>query len=75
MAVDGLITVVAQGARGRRTYAVTDAGRADLWQWMVNPPDVIVLRNEFVLRLFLLSTLDPAEDKMQTADPDAPARG
>ena len=61
MAVDHLITVVAEGARGRRTYAITDAGRADLRQWMVNPPDVIVVRNEFVLRLFLLSTLDPAE--------------
>lgn len=61
MAVDGLITVVAEGARGRRTYAITDAGHADLRRWMVNPPDVIVVRNEFVLRLFLLSTVDPAE--------------
>lgn len=61
MAGDGLITVVAEGARGRREYAITDAGRADLRQWMVNPPDVIVVRNEFVLRMFLLSTLDPSE--------------
>ncbi len=61
MAADGLITVIAQGARGRRTYAITPAGRADLRQWMLNPPDVIVVRNELVLRLFLLSTLDPAE--------------
>ena len=71
MAVDGLITVVAEGARGRRTYAITDTGRADLRQWMVNPPDVIVVRNEFVLRLFLLSTLDPAEARRlleRTAD-------
>jgi len=61
MAGDGLVAVVAEGARGRRTYAITDAGRADLRHWMVHPPDVIVVRNEFVLRLFLLSTLDPAE--------------
>ncbi|HEU0240971.1 MAG TPA: PadR family transcriptional regulator [Mycobacterium sp.] len=61
MSDDGLIAVVAEGARGRRTYAITDAGRADLRHWMVNPPDVIVVRNEFVLRLFLLSTLDPTE--------------
>lgn len=74
MAVNGLITVVAEGARGRRTYAITDAGRADLRQWMVNPPDVIVVRNEFVLRLFLLSTLDPAEARRLlewTADTNA----
>src|SRR5215467_7911845 len=61
MAADGQIAVVAEGARGRRTYAITDAGRADLRRWMLDPPDVIVVRNEFVLRLFLLSTLAPAE--------------
>jgi PadR family transcriptional regulator AphA len=61
MADDGLITVVAEGARGRRTYAITDSGRADLRQWMLHPPEVVVVRNELVLRMFLLSTLDPAE--------------
>jgi DNA-binding PadR family transcriptional regulator/L-amino acid N-acyltransferase YncA len=61
LAGDGLVAVVAEGARGRRTYAITDAGRAELRSWMLNPPDVFVVRNEFVLRLFLLSTLD-AED-------------
>lgn len=74
MAVDGLTTVIAEGARGRRTYAITDAGRADLRQWMLNPPDAIVVRNEFVLRLFLLSTLDPAEARRLlelTADANA----
>lgn len=58
LAGDGLVAVVAEGARGRRTYAITDAGRAELRTWMLNPPDVFVVRNEFVLRLFLLSTLD-----------------
>jgi DNA-binding PadR family transcriptional regulator len=61
MAADDLIAVVAEGARGRRTYAITDAGRADLRQWMVDPPGDFVVRNEYVLRLFLLSTLDTAE--------------
>jgi DNA-binding PadR family transcriptional regulator len=58
LANDGLVAVVDEGARGRRTYAITDAGRADLRRWMLNPPDQFVVRNEFVLRLFLLSTLD-----------------
>ncbi len=74
MAADGLIVVVAEGARGRRTYAVTDSGRADLRQWMVNPPGEFVVRNEFVLRLFLLSTLDTAEARRLlewTADANA----
>jgi len=58
LAADGLIAVVDEGARGRRTYAITDGGRAELRRWMLDPPAVFVVRNEFVLRLFLLSTLD-----------------
>lgn len=58
LAGDGLVTVAAEGPRRRRTYAITDTGRAELRRWMLNPPDVFVVRNELVLRLFLLSTLD-----------------
>jgi PadR family transcriptional regulator AphA len=61
LAGDGLVAVVAEGARGRRTYAITDTGRAELRSWMLNPPEVFVVRHEFVLRLFLLSTLDPED--------------
>jgi PadR family transcriptional regulator, regulatory protein AphA len=58
LAADGLVTVVAEGARGRRTYTITDTGRAELRNWMLSPPDVFVARNEFVLRMFLLAALD-----------------
>jgi DNA-binding PadR family transcriptional regulator len=58
LAADGLIAVAEHGPRGRRTYAITAAGRAQLRQWLLNPPDEFVARNELVLRLFLLSTLD-----------------
>ena len=61
MAIDGLITVVATGARRRRTYSITRAGQAELRQWLCNPPGRFVTRSEFVLRLFLLWTLDPAD--------------
>ena len=61
LAANGLVAVIDEGARGRRTYAITEAGRTDLRQWLLHPPDVFVVRNEFVLRLFLLSTLT-AED-------------
>jgi DNA-binding PadR family transcriptional regulator len=61
LAGDGLVAVVEEGPRGRRTYAITDAGRAELRRWMRNPPEQFNVRNEFVLRLFLLSALEPAE--------------
>jgi DNA-binding PadR family transcriptional regulator len=57
----GLADVVGHGPRGRRTYAITDAGRAELRRWMRNPPDTFQVRNEFVLRLFLLPALEPHE--------------
>jgi hypothetical protein len=50
--------VIEEGARGRRTYSIAEKGRAGLRHWLLTPPDDFVVRNEFVLRLFLLSTLD-----------------
>ena len=58
---DGLIEMVDEGARGRRTYGVTQAGQAELRSWLLNPPSGAGVRNEFVLRLFLLSALRPEE--------------
>jgi PadR family transcriptional regulator, regulatory protein AphA len=63
LATDGLIEVAAEGPRGRRTYAITDDGREDLRRWMLNPPEIFTVRNELVLRLFLLSTLEPEQAK------------
>ncbi|WP_063759964.1 PadR family transcriptional regulator [Streptomyces sclerotialus] len=68
LASDGLAEVVEEGARGRKTYAITEAGRADLRQWLINPPRNPVVRNEFVLRLFLLFALDPKEARGVLAD-------
>src|SRR5579871_1620507 len=61
LADDGLAAVIDEGPRGRRTYAITDAGRAELRRWMRNPPETFQVRNEFVLRLFLLHALEPDE--------------
>ncbi|WP_238017523.1 PadR family transcriptional regulator [Dactylosporangium sp. AC04546] len=58
LAADGLAEVVEEGPRGRRTYAITETGRADLRRWVLDPNDDPVVRNEHTLRLFLLSTLD-----------------
>ena len=57
---DGLIEVTHEGARGSRTYAVTDAGREELRTWLLTPPAAgAKVRNELVLRMFLLSALEP----------------
>ncbi|HVQ89827.1 MAG TPA: PadR family transcriptional regulator [Mycobacteriales bacterium] len=64
LAADGLATVVEEGPRGRRTYAITAAGRVELRRWVLDPDDDPVVRNEHTLRLFLLSTLD-TEDARQ----------
>jgi PadR family transcriptional regulator AphA len=61
MALEGLITVVASGRRRRRTYSITQNGQTELQRWLRNPPVKFVARSEFVLRLFLMSTLDPAD--------------
>jgi PadR family transcriptional regulator AphA len=59
----GLVEVVGEGARGSKTYGVTDDGRAELRRWMFSPLSDAPARNEFVLRLFLLSTLDLADTR------------
>jgi len=61
LAEDGLIEVVEQGARGRRTYAITAAGRAVLRAWLLSPPKERAVRDERTLRLCLISALGPAE--------------
>lgn len=60
LAGEGLIEVVAEGARGSRTYAITAAGRDALRDWMVSPPKESRVRSEEILRLFMLSALEPS---------------
>lgn len=56
----GLVEVTHEGARNSRTYAVTPAGRDTLREWLLTPPGRgAKVRNEQVLRMFLLSALDP----------------
>lgn len=58
----GLVEVVDEGARGSRTYAVTPSGHEELRSWLLTPPaGPARVRNEQVLRMFLLSALEPAD--------------
>jgi DNA-binding PadR family transcriptional regulator len=62
LAERGLVEVTEEGPRGSRTYAVTAAGREELRAWLLEPPaQPRKMRNEQVLRLFLLSALDPPD--------------
>ena len=58
---EGLVEVVAEGARRSRTWGVTDAGRAELRRWMTETEPVRTQRNETGLRWFLVFLLEPAE--------------
>ncbi len=61
LAERGLVEVTAEGARGSRTWSVTAAGRAELRSWLLDPAPGGKVRNEAVLRMFLLSALDPPD--------------
>jgi PadR family transcriptional regulator, regulatory protein AphA len=49
------------GARGRKEYAITDAGRAELHRWMTSPDEDPPQRSAVLLRVFLLGELTPSE--------------
>ncbi|BCJ39654.1 hypothetical protein GCM10010168_78910 [Actinoplanes ianthinogenes] len=68
LAEDGLIEVVEEGARGRRTYAITDAGRTALREWLMSPPKERAVRDEQALRLCLISALEPAQARRIVLD-------
>lgn len=59
MADQGLVVVDETGPRGRKSYALTDDGRAELRAWMLHWPEQGTVRNETVLRMFMIQTLEP----------------
>jgi DNA-binding PadR family transcriptional regulator len=61
LADEGLIEPADEGARRRRAYALTEAGLAELRAWLLAPRKGGAVRNEPVLRLFLLSALEPED--------------
>ncbi|TCO52391.1 PadR family transcriptional regulator [Actinocrispum wychmicini] len=63
----GFAEEVAEGARGRRVYVVTPAGRAELRRWLVDAEPDRTGRDETMLRAFLVSTLDK-EDALAVLD-------
>jgi DNA-binding PadR family transcriptional regulator len=62
---EGMIEVVAQGARNSKTYALTDAGHAELRRWLVEVEPSRQQRNESAVRMFLAPRLlDPPDARI-----------
>ena len=61
LAGDGLIEVIDTASRGRKTYAITPDGTAELHRWLRNPPIDEMVRSEAALRMFLIGNLTPEE--------------
>jgi PadR family transcriptional regulator, regulatory protein AphA len=61
MAADGLITVEAEGPRGRKIYTATREGADELRGWLIEHTPSDPVRSEAALQAFLLPLLDPLE--------------
>ncbi len=58
---DGLISEVSRGARGSKTYAITEAGLEELVRWLKETTPNRASRNEGLMRLFFFFLLDDEE--------------
>lgn len=56
----GAIAVSDEGPRGRKEYTITDAGLADLREWLTTTKPKRVARNEMLLRVFFLGVVSRA---------------
>ncbi|WP_067172363.1 PadR family transcriptional regulator [Microtetraspora niveoalba] len=61
MAADGLITVEAEGSRGRKIYTITADGRGELHRWLTGHTPSSSPRSEIALQAFLTPLLDTSE--------------
>jgi PadR family transcriptional regulator, regulatory protein AphA len=61
MAADGLVSVAAEGARGRKIYGVTPEGDAELRRWLLEHHPSTTVRSETALQAFLVPLLEPGE--------------
>src|SRR4051795_10802555 len=59
---EGMVEVVAEGARNSKTWALTDAGREELRRWLVEVEPSRQQRNESALRSFLTPRLLDPDD-------------
>ncbi|WP_438292740.1 PadR family transcriptional regulator [Streptomyces sp. HUAS TT7] len=63
LAEGGLVEVSAEGPRGRKEYAITEAGRSELHRWLTEVEPVRTRRSDSLLRVFFLGELTRVEAK------------
>ncbi|GAA2420658.1 helix-turn-helix transcriptional regulator [Streptomyces mauvecolor] len=63
LADGGLVEVSAEGPRGRKEYAITEAGRSELHRWLTEVEPVRTRRSDSLLRVFFLGELTRVEAK------------
>jgi PadR family transcriptional regulator AphA len=61
LAETGLVEVVAEGARGRKEYSITEAGLAELRHWLIDVDPVPARRSEVLLRVFFFNAIEPEQ--------------
>jgi PadR family transcriptional regulator AphA len=59
---EGMVEVIAEGARRSKTWALTDAGREELRRWLVEVEPSRAQRSESALRAFMAPRLLAPED-------------
>lgn len=59
----GLLTVSDEGPRGRKEYAITEAGLAELRHWLLETEPELHPRSESLLRIFVLGALSREESE------------
>jgi DNA-binding PadR family transcriptional regulator len=62
---DGLIEQTETGPRGSKTYAITEAGVAEIRRWLRDTDPDRRVRSEAALRAFFLWVLEPEEAQAQ----------
>jgi len=75
LAGSGLIKVAAEGPRGRKEYALTVEGMAELRSWMTDPTPEPARRSAGLLRVFFLDVLSPEQGVEYLARQAAEAAG
>ncbi|MFI6907910.1 PadR family transcriptional regulator [Nonomuraea sp. NPDC050394] len=61
LAEAGLVSVSAEGPRGRKEYAVTEEGLAELRRWITDVEPAGTIRSDMLLRVFFLAQVDPEQ--------------
>ncbi|MCX4880893.1 MULTISPECIES: PadR family transcriptional regulator [unclassified Streptomyces] len=68
LADSGLTAVAAEGPRGRKEYAITGEGLAELRHWLTETKPQRNTRSDILLRVFFLGVLTPEQARGYLAD-------